>query len=949
MKDADYGPLPLPGEEQQVRRTFLRLRGTVDALLAAADAGRSAATGAFEMAERDAARRSHREVEKAAADASEAYERARQVLRDRANRIAPFAASARWEDPGWRSYDWVGSTSARHIRIGALNVPGAAADTGRLPGDPVQGPGSADLPAIVPFLDSKNLAFAAEGEDRTWPIAAIHGALLRALATVPAGRLEIVTYDPRIRGVTSPFSALRRAGNDLLGDPLATPSELVTTLTLLRAAVTRVAEIAGGLDAVDLADVTRITGVQTEPYRLLVVCDYPYGIDPAAHKELVRLAEGGPHRGVSLLIHYDGLVKPDHGVEPEELLKHAVVVRGLNAGVEVSELPVMVRPDPPPPRALIEGVSAFVAEGARRGAAPVVEFAGLLPDADGVWAGDATQGMTARIGRAGLEVIELELRGSDPSLPNVLIGGASGQGKSNLLLVLLHSIAASYPPKDVAMYLLDYKDGLEFDRLGPRPRRPWSLPHARVLGLEGDRPFGLAVLRHLDEEFRRRAERFRLAGVNDLASFRLAHPEEVMPRLLLAIDEFQVLIADDDDIARSSIMILETLARRGRAVGVHLVLASQTLSGIETLSSKERSIFGQFPWRISLKTEASESAAILGQGNTEAAQLRFRGEIVLNREYGDPEHNRRGVVAYADDNLLDGLRRELWELAGKPEPPQVFYAARPSDPTGLPSALGRVLKEAPAGDDTRYALLGLPVDVDPHPLAFGLTADPGRTLAVIGDGRDDAFGVLGSAAWSLARQQLPGGAEFVLLDAIGGAAGSPEAGPMAQAIRAQGHRVNVHAGSQVVGALAGLAERIEARMAHRSAESGHLADDDANGELTRPIYVLGLGLHRTPRLDHIDDLGQTPADALQTIVREGPLVDVHLLGWWNSLWVFSEHLRHENAAFVGGYVFLRTPEGDVQAVLGANVRYTPQPHRGLYADLSHGGSPQPFVPFSAPR
>lgn len=936
LGEPDEAAEVLPDEERRIRTTFLRLRGTVDAVLAAADAGRSAATGAYDIAERDAARRTHRAVQSAAADAEAAYSRARDILQDRSGRIAPFAAAGDWNDPGWRSDDWLGTGPARYIRIGSLSVPGASPSAGNANPD--------HLPALVPLLDVASIGLVAEGDDKEWPLDTITTLLLRALASAPPGRLEIVTYDPRIRGVSSPFAALRKAGNDLLADPLATPNEFLTRLTLLRSAVMRVAELAGAHGVPDLASLTQATGVQPEPYRLLVVCDYPYGIDSRSQTELIRLAEGGPRRGVSLIVHHDPRVEADDGVNPAELLRHLNIARGRNSAITVSALPaVTVRPDPPPPRELIEKVSARVAEGARRGAAPVVDFEALLPEKDERWSEDAIRGMTAKIGRAGLDTVELELRGSDPSLPNVLIGGASGQGKSNLLLVLLHSIAASYSPDEVAMYLLDFKDGLEFDRLGPRPGRPWHLPHARVLGLEGDRAFGLATLRYLDGEFRRRAEQFRLAGANDLATYRTLRPKEKVPRLLLVIDEFQVLVAEDDDIARASIVILETLARRGRAVGVHLVLASQTLSGIETLVTKERSIFGQFPWRVSLKTEASESEAVLGRQNTEAAQLRFRGEIVFNREYGDPTHNRRGVVAYADERVLDDLRHELWEKAGRPAAPRVFYAARPSDPNGLTQALQRVLTDASPGDDTKFALLGLPVDVDPAPVAFGLTADPGRTLAVIGDGREDAFGTLGAVVWSLAAQHVRGGAEFVLLDALGGDGGSPETDLLVDAAGAYDHNVTVHAGSAVGVGLSDLAQIVDERIAAggRHSAAALMAE-------RRPIYVLGIGLHRAARLEYFDDTGVAPTDALRTLVREGPLVDVHLIGWWNSLRVFSEHVGYEFAPLVGGYVFLRVPEADVQGVLGPYLRYAPQLHRGLFCDLSHGGRPVPVVPFGLP-
>ncbi|HEV2087988.1 MAG TPA: FtsK/SpoIIIE domain-containing protein, partial [Cryptosporangiaceae bacterium] len=785
-----------------------------------------------------------------------------------------------------------------------------------------------------------NLTVVADGAlDNTWPFDTLHGVLLRAFAAVPAGRLQVVVFDPRIRGVASPFASLRKYGNDLLDDPLATAGELTDRLVQLRATVTRVAEMAGAHGVDSLGALTEVTNVQPEPYRLLVVCDYPYGVDAAAQGELLRLAEGGPRRGVSLLVHHDPSVKPGRQVDPAALLAHSTVLRGTNAAARVNVLPdVTVRPDPGPPRALVDTVARQVAEAAWRGAAPTVDFEGLIPDAEHLWTQDAVHGMTARIGRAGLETVSIELRGSDPALPNVLIGGASGQGKSNLLLVMLHSIAASVPPEEVAMYLLDYKDGLEFDRLGPRPGKPWSLPHARVLGLEGDRPFGLSVLRHLDAEFRSRAEAMRAAGHSNLVSYRTAFPDKVLPRLLLVIDEFQMLVAEDDAVGRECIAILETLARRGRAVGVHLVLASQTLSGIETLKTKEGSIFGQFPWRLSLKTDANESEAVLGPGNIEAARLRFRGEVVLNSEYGDPEHNRRAVVAYADERFLDDLREHLWKKAGGPRPPRVFYAARPSDPADLPRALTRVLATAPATDETRYALLGLPVDVDPVPVSFGLSADPGRTFAILGEGRADAFGLFGSMAWSLATQDTPGGAEFVVLDAAGGEAGSVEIDQLVAAARSRDQPVTVHTGPAVPGALLELGALVDARLAERALG---LAGQ-------RPVYVLGVGLHRAARLTRSGDNGVAPVEGLRKLVRDGALVDVYLIGWWNSLQVFGEHLSDKLTPLVGGYAFLRAPESEVQAVLGASVRYTPQPHRVLYCDVGHGGSPTPVVPFGLP-
>lgn len=57
-------------------------------------------------------------------------------------------------------------------------------------------------------------------------------------------------------------------------------------------------------------------------------------------------------------------------------------------------------------------------------------------------------------------------------------------------------------------------------------------------------------------------------------------------RLVVVIDEFQFLFAGNDPIAGQAAATLEELARKGRSYGIHLILASQTIAGIEALYTK---------------------------------------------------------------------------------------------------------------------------------------------------------------------------------------------------------------------------------------------------------------------------------------------------------------------------------------------------------------------------
>ncbi|MHB1592993.1 MAG: hypothetical protein ACYCO9_05120 [Streptosporangiaceae bacterium] len=113
-----------------------------------------------------------------------------------------------------------------------------------------------------------------------------------------------------------------------------------------------------------------------------------------------------------------------------------------------------------------------------------------------------------------------------------------------------------------------------------------------------------------------------------------------MPRIIVVIDEIQVLFEEDDELARAALLNLERLAKKGRAYGTHLVLASQTLSGITAMLSTQDGIFAQFPIRLALKNSAAESRAVLDQHSTEAARLRYRGELIVNTDFGQAEASR---------------------------------------------------------------------------------------------------------------------------------------------------------------------------------------------------------------------------------------------------------------------------------------------------------------------
>lgn len=113
-----------------------------------------------------------------------------------------------------------------------------------------------------------------------------------------------------------------------------------------------------------------------------------------------------------------------------------------------------------------------------------------------------------------------------------------------------------------------------------------------------------------------------------------------MPRIVVVIDEFQMMFGDDINEGQKIAEKLEKSVRLFRAAGIHFILASQTLGGNMALSYKKDSICAQIPIRIALKNSFMESQQTLSLNNSAAAFLRPR-EAIINLDYGEISQNKK--------------------------------------------------------------------------------------------------------------------------------------------------------------------------------------------------------------------------------------------------------------------------------------------------------------------
>ncbi len=225
---------------------------------------------------------------------------------------------------------------------------------------------------------------------------------------------------------------------------------------------------------------------------------------------------------------------------------------------------------------------------------------------------------------------------------HTLICDHSGSGKSNFLHVLIQNLAFYYAPNEVQLFLLDYKEGVEFNAyVADTP-----LEHARLVSVASSISYGITFLKWLCDEIQKRADRFKQFNVKDLSDYR-KHDE--MPRLIVVIDEFQVLFSDNKS-TKAVEGHLNTLLKKGRSYGVHLVLATQTMHGTDINPSFKAQIAN----RIALPMDAEDSSSVLGD---DAACEIQKPEGIFNNNGGHQKYHTKMSIPKAPDDFKSFLTK----------------------------------------------------------------------------------------------------------------------------------------------------------------------------------------------------------------------------------------------------------------------------------------------------
>jgi hypothetical protein len=790
-----------------------------------------------------------------------------------------------------------------------------------------------NVPALLRIITSKNLLINASSNYKEAALEALQTVMLRLLVTVPPGKVNFILIDPV--GLGSNMAGFMHLPEEIVGGKIWTEANHIERqLSDLSIQMEAIIQKYLRNNFATMEDYNKEAGEVAEPYRFLVVANFPVNFNEAAAQRLISIASNGARTGVYTLVMRDTEQVLPYNFKIEELERLSTIIEHNGSRFEWKddkfdrhELALDKLPDVKAFNGLLELIGAE----AKLASHVEVSFAIALNDIKEWWSLKSDGGISVPIGRAGANRFQYFSLGKN-TLQHVLVGGKTGSGKSNLLHVLIMSLCINHSPDDLELYLIDFKKGIEF-----KSYATMKLPHAKVIAIQSEREFGLSVLQGLDAELQRRGDVFRDAGVQNLQEFRQKNAGIRTPRIVLLVDEFQEFFTEDDQIANQCALLLDRLVRQGRAFGIHIILASQALAGVYTLS---RSTTDQMAIRIALQCSDTDSRLILGEDNPNARLLSRPGEAIYNDANGLIEGNSLFQAFYLSDKNRDQYLQELYSLyqvqpSVRPLRQIVFEGNAPASIEGN-GTLHALLSatEWPGKASRLLAWLGEPIAIKPH-TAAGFQKQSRSNMMIVGQNEEASCAMLINSLVGLAAQASPNDIEFHLVDLS--KADAPWNMSINSLPRILPHQTTVYAKRDVGVAI----EKLESIVKER--------EDGMGSEPEKSVFLYIVGLHRARDLKSDDGYTYPPStEKLFYILNHGPDYGVHTVFWGDTFKNIERVLGRNNSEF-DLRVALQMSLNESNQVIDSPEANKLGQFRALSYDEEKTGSLEKFRPYALPH
>lgn len=786
-------------------------------------------------------------------------------------------------------------------------------------------------PALVPILNQGNLFFVAKGAAKKKVVQALQSVLLRITATFPAGKLRLILIDPV--GLGANVAGFMNLPEQIIGSKAWTePPQIEQQLADLSAHMENVIQKYLRLDYKSMEEYNHYAGEVAEPYRFLGVINFPANFTDASAKRLVSIASNGPRSGVYLICTIDADLPLPYGFNLADLLRTGSVIEATGNDkfvwkvAELDQLDLVL--DTPPPTDQFNRIISPIGELAKKRDRVEVPFGKVMPSKQVWWSDNTSLELKAPLGRRGAREIQyLEL--GQGTQHYALMAGKPGSGKSTLLHVLIVNLALKYAPEELILYLVDFKKGVEF-----KDYAEFELPHARVIGIESEREFGLSVLKEIQQEMNLRGDMFRQVNYQDLHTYRLKTKKR-LPRILLIVDEFQRLFSEDDRLADEAASILAHIVQQGRAFGIHVLLASQTLADAYAVG---RPTYDKMNVRIALQCTEADSRLILGEDNGAARLLSRPGEAVYNALNGLEEGNNFFQVAWLPDEERETYLKLIRKMADNaqyiPESPQIVFEGNIPSRISANTVFWKSIHASnwPETDKAVKVFLGESTEINPPHTTTLIRPQARAGILILGQNERVSYSLISTAWISLCANMHPDHALFFVVDFS--RVDDPWAKVLATIKSAVPHNVRLARSGDFRDILFQVEEITNQRI-------------QKDSPVDQKVFLILAGLHRARELretDQYGSLGET-SQAMAHICREGPDLGVHVIAWCDTFGSLTRVLDRRVIPEFDIRIALQMGEDDSNQFIESPKAKDLGPNRAYLYDLDRIGILEKFRPY----
>lgn len=494
----------------------------------------------------------------------------------------------------------------------------------------------------VGLLNRQNLIITYDNGTKRQALKVVNSLLGRLLASSSPGKVSLTMIDSdEMDGTCDMFKYLNRT----IFQILVRPEEICRCLNEKEQLIENIVQnlLLGPIKS--LLDYNQVKE-NKEPYHVIVVEDFPAGINNEALYRLQKIMKNGVRAGISvaLLINKDKINYSDDTQKSYRNL-HLEQLETTCTVFDFTKEDFRARFNCEPfTDKRLQEIVQYINSGVEIRQEDTVLFADYVLPESKWWERRSAKYIEIPFGISRDKQIQRLKITQESGQNSAVVIGIPGSGKSVFLHTLICNAATIYSPDELNLYLIDFS-GVEFNSYALH-----NLPHARVIAPEAEREFGLSILNELVEEGARRMELCRNNDVSNIVDLKAKNPSLPIPRLLVIIDEFQKLFEIENDIiSRDANAKIHIIIQEFRKFGINLILATQKLPSSSILPKDliaNRIVFKSSP--------ADFSALISLQSNVKVPLLRT-GECIYNSESGSPYDNHRAqgfLITQANISLL---------------------------------------------------------------------------------------------------------------------------------------------------------------------------------------------------------------------------------------------------------------------------------------------------------